>query len=552
MKNLFIIFISLTVLSLGQVLAQQQGVAVPASWFGASQFDTEPQEVKLLAPSKTYPPKPKSPTSPAGCDSLENSYVRVNIHWVQRTDGSGNFTETDDGGVTTGGNINGYNRAEMLIDRMNRHWRVNAPMAFPPGNTIPVFDTKIRFVLSRVNFIQDDDYYGNGAKNGLGDWSILSQYGINVWQEINIFMIEAEGHIGASGVANQLGSPNLSIPLATKVYDEWTEEYANPIAANAAHAADPFYIGGNTGILHGGTVTTKVISHEIAHLLSIRHLTGNDGCGDTQTHPNNCWSCPHNNVMDYTGHIPYAFTPCQIGRMHHILDWDGSFYVEECGDCLPANAYFDMPTSVCMDDPNHQIIMDAGGSYNEAKYIVWVYEVANVGDWQSIGPVWKGFGNNGLWTTGQAGFIDVKTIPPSPSDIQPWKVYRVLLAVQNYKSEKEFCTQWDQYVRWISPVYCSLVPSGDGKRLSNSDKPSFKLYPNPTNDRITIQCDLTAYQQAEVSLFTIQGQQVLTAQLEVTNNQSPLDVGHLPRGTYMVRLTADGRPVSHHKLVISR
>jgi hypothetical protein len=71
----------------------------------------------------------------------------------------------------------------------------------------------------------------------------------------------------------------------------------------------------------------KLLQHEIAHSLGLRHAWGNDGCTDTPRHTN-CWNRTNNgsicdslwsnNLMDYNAH-QVAMTPCQIGKMRKNL-----------------------------------------------------------------------------------------------------------------------------------------------------------------------------------------------------------------------------------------
>lgn len=563
-KNIWAI-LCLSIMMVSQLMGQIQGTSpspdssnssthLQPGWFGAGNFCISPSDStfpRSPQASSIYPPRPAKIPAVVGCDSPALTTIRVNIHWVLKSDGTGNFTETGDN-VVQGGNINGYNRAEMLIDRLNRHWEVNATMAlFNPPGPPPVWDTRIRFVLAGVHFIRDDDYYQNGVKNGISDWSIAGQYGINLWSEINIFMTERPASSGISGIANQIGNVNLNIPLVTKVYNEWSR-YRNSYFAGGDGAPSPFYTGGNDGTLHGGTIMSKIISHEIGHLLRLNHANTNDGCTDTPPHSNNCWSCPSNNVMDYSKHIPYAFTPCQIETMHDVLDGDARLYIEECGDCIPARAFFTSAASVCMDLPNPDLVIDAHGSYNEDKHVVWVHEVANVGDWQSTGPVWKGVGNSGNWTPGEAGEIDIRTIPPSSADIQPNKIYRVLLAVQNYDENGAHCTDWDQYVRWIQTYTCQVAPPTKPKRQANDDKYALKIFPNPTHNLLTLSYDLGAHTSAAVSLYNLAGQVIYTENVDPMRDKLQMYLGHLPSGTYLLRLTADGRAIAHEKLIISK
>jgi hypothetical protein len=70
-----------------------------------------------------------------------------------------------------------------------------------------------------------------------------------------------------------------------------------------------------------------LLNHEIGHLLNLPHAWMEDGCPDTNNHPNRCWDwvpegpCQKlatNNMMDYNAQ-QIALTPCQIGRIHASL-----------------------------------------------------------------------------------------------------------------------------------------------------------------------------------------------------------------------------------------
>lgn len=69
------------------------------------------------------------------------------------------------------------------------------------------------------------------------------------------------------------------------------------------------------------------LNHEIGHLLSLSHAWLEDGCPDTDNHPNKCWQWQpegpcrdqaSNNVMDYNAY-KNAMTPCQIGRVQAMM-----------------------------------------------------------------------------------------------------------------------------------------------------------------------------------------------------------------------------------------
>jgi hypothetical protein len=69
--------------------------------------------------------------------------------------------------------------------------------------------------------------------------------------------------------------------------------------------------------------SSGLLNHEIGHILTLMHAWSEDGCPDTDNHPNKCWvrtetpPCRDqatNNMMDYNAY-QLALTPCQIGRI---------------------------------------------------------------------------------------------------------------------------------------------------------------------------------------------------------------------------------------------
>lgn len=61
---------------------------------------------------------------------------------------------------------------------------------------------------------------------------------------------------------------------------------------------------------------------------------------------------------------------------------------------------------------------------------------------------------------------------------------------------------------------------------------SFECYPNPTNDKLTVQIDQATYLNEKISLFNTLGQVVL--ELQVNQPQITLDISNLPNGLYFL------------------
>ncbi|MEN9613108.1 MAG: hypothetical protein RLZZ628_3922, partial [Bacteroidota bacterium] len=59
-------------------------------------------------------------------DNQPTKYITMNLHFVCRENGKGNFNETGDGDTPPGSN-NAYKRAEELMKEINRQLSRNAP-----------------------------------------------------------------------------------------------------------------------------------------------------------------------------------------------------------------------------------------------------------------------------------------------------------------------------------------------------------------------------------------------------------------------------------------
>jgi len=152
----------------------------------------------------------------SGCSSSVPKIVNVIVHFILRSNGTGNFNETGDG---LGGSYNGYQRAEDLITNANALWANNQQMYLPLGNSTPIENTRVRYVLKGTYFHRSDKHY-NGT--GLFDFSINNSYGVDRSTTMNIYLIPPSD--GASGVAcgiGDLNEPRCASGLSTKVYEDW-------------------------------------------------------------------------------------------------------------------------------------------------------------------------------------------------------------------------------------------------------------------------------------------------------------------------------------------
>ncbi|MFZ4543182.1 MAG: M43 family zinc metalloprotease [Saprospiraceae bacterium] len=290
-------------------------------------------------------------------------YVNVNIHFMLKNDGSGNFNEYWDG--VRDSTKNGYFFAEKVIDKANYELSHNQKMFRKPFgiDSIDVLPVNVQYSLKGVYFDRDDKFQNDDFFSG---WDILDKFGVNTKTEINIFSIAPER--SGSGIAIQILSPEIKSPaLATKVsyYNkylispEWSENYA-----------------------------ASTINHEIGHLLGLNHTWNtDDDCEDTpmgfrkesgewgqcwgyQTNDKYCnnWLNISNNIMDYNEHYPHAYTPCQINRIQIMLRTSASAFVEQIGGAPPVNIFLKVQKEYAPE----AVIIEGSATSNEQSYRIEV------------------------------------------------------------------------------------------------------------------------------------------------------------------------------------
>jgi hypothetical protein len=295
-------------------------------------------------------------------------FVRINYHFMLKSDGSGNFNELNDG---DGRLYSGYDFANDITQAMNDRNSWNEKMNILPNNTTAYPEKNYKYVLDAVYFHRDDvthykkmiDYPNQGRDKD------------NV---VNIFLTEDNTFPpGGGGYASSLDQ-NSKIKF-TENWFGWQQYKIN--MANS-------YPWGWT--LHANS---QQFNHEIGHLLGLSHtvmwndgipcqtgcpgsgvvnLLCDDGCADTPTawevtsangctvHPAGIWNTGNdpwksNNLMDYNG--ANALTPCQINIIHSSLEGGMRSYTacdavttdrSYCDLAYPRVTYFGKNVSVGM------------------------------------------------------------------------------------------------------------------------------------------------------------------------------------------------------------
>lgn len=242
--------------------------------------------------------------------------IRVNIHFMLKTNGTGNFTETRDI-HNVQNSYNGYWFANKVIEQCN-YWLNNNQVMTQQLSCcpIPVLPINYSFTLAGVFFEKNDTYFNNKSI-----YSNLVRNGLDV---INILVYgDGWGHGAASSGGNIC----------------WQE--------GAMKAYDDYLTNGDWGIYSGISLG---INHEVGHCLSLEHCkftyngyccTSNlpsclDDLDDTPDYlslVNDGYSDPclwngdgySNNIMDYS---PWetAFTPQQIEKVHTHIDFYKNYF----------------------------------------------------------------------------------------------------------------------------------------------------------------------------------------------------------------------------------
>jgi hypothetical protein len=258
--------------------------------------------------------------------------LRVNFHFISKTNGTGNFNETNDGYYNpTPRPYNGYMYADDLIKWCNEHWNENPLLLHMPIPAVPALPKKIQLQLCGVYFHHSDYDYNIYDTN-----YDFPPYVENSGEVINIYI--TKGHRtnpNAGGVAQGFCGNSSNIPEKIVMFDAYGKWYKMSVDNN-----DPWYM------IH----TCGTVNHEIGHLLNLSHVIQNcwdatllqcknncdDGIDDTPTcnwlvaHGFTtpvCWDCPSrsNNLMDYCTGMK-ALSPKQIARMHECIDGTKLYY----------------------------------------------------------------------------------------------------------------------------------------------------------------------------------------------------------------------------------
>jgi len=226
-------------------------------------------------------------------------YLRVNFHFMDAADSSRNFDETQS-----------RKFVKDLLQVMQILFDTNIKLWLPQDNDIPVIPVNLKYVLSGTGPGDDgiyhhyDDqlyyYLHMGQRRNNADWAVIEKYAVGLDTTLNIFIMP---HLPDSVKSGTYKSGCVGIALGNAI----------KIAGIYENKLTEWNVRGT-------------FNHEVGHVLGLYHAWTDDGCPDTQEHPNDCWVIEQagcagrtsNNMMDYNA-WQSALSPCQVGTIHKNL-----------------------------------------------------------------------------------------------------------------------------------------------------------------------------------------------------------------------------------------
>ncbi len=226
-------------------------------------------------------------------------YLRLNFHFMDAADSTRNFNETQS-----------RKFVRDLLHVMQILFDTNIKLWLPKDNDIPVIPVNLKYELTGTG-PEDDGIYHHyddqlyyylhmGQRRNNADWSVIEKYAVGLDSILNIFIMP---HLPDSvkSVTYKSGCVGIALGNAIKI----------------------------AGIYENKLTEWNVrgtFNHEIGHVLGLYHAWTDDGCPDTQEHPNDCWVIEQagcagrtsNNMMDYNA-WQSALSPCQVGTIHNNL-----------------------------------------------------------------------------------------------------------------------------------------------------------------------------------------------------------------------------------------
>jgi hypothetical protein len=107
----------------------------------------------------------------------------------------------------------------------------------------------------------------------------------------------------------------------------------------------------------------------------------------------------------------------------------------------------------------------------------------------------------------------------------------------------------DHPVDSLHPKLEVCIQSTVGVNLS-IDNNSFRIYPNPSKDKITIEYNQLKAEQVQIKLYSMEGRVLMEKTL--LSNKMQIDVSDFSKGVYIVQVQSDKSGIARQKFVINR